>query len=250
MAKNGGYATITKTARFSRKLANASDGAERLFFRLLLAVDAYGTHSAEPWDVLTGCFPFVRGWDEGKVSECLDELHAAGLLHRWDNEGAPWLGVANFDENLPRRTIERRPTNKVALPANIYGKSEETIVPSPKSHVLTQPRTKNQEPRTNKGIGISPMVIEGAVRKRATLEAIPNVESNAAPGLDFHIKRLLDILTDKTDGTARTVCKLIQQHKLAPADIEYAREVVAESATVKSPTRMAVSILKQRAAER
>lgn len=61
--------------RRSASLQLLSDAAERLWYRLITAVDDFGRMEADPEVVFTTCFQRVpKGWTVAKVEKCLQEL--------------------------------------------------------------------------------------------------------------------------------------------------------------------------------
>ena len=52
---------MTVAALTSKKLASVNHAAERLYWRVHLAADNYGTMSGEPWDVWLKATPSTRG---------------------------------------------------------------------------------------------------------------------------------------------------------------------------------------------
>jgi len=61
--------------RRSASLQVISDAAERLWYRLITAVDDFGRMEADPEVVFKTCFERApKSWNEGKVQRCLHEL--------------------------------------------------------------------------------------------------------------------------------------------------------------------------------
>lgn len=66
---------LKESNRRSASLQLLSDAAERLWYRLITAVDDYGRLEADPEVVFTTCFQRVpKGWSIAKVATCLQEL--------------------------------------------------------------------------------------------------------------------------------------------------------------------------------
>lgn len=66
---------LKESNRRSASLQLLSDAAERLWYRLITAVDDFGRLEADPEVVFTTCFQRVpKGWTAVKVSKCLREL--------------------------------------------------------------------------------------------------------------------------------------------------------------------------------
>ena len=72
----------------SRTLAELSDFAERLFFRLLVVSDDYGRFNSDPAIVRSVCFPLLT--DKIKcvrIEKALDELIRSGIARFYLTEG-------------------------------------------------------------------------------------------------------------------------------------------------------------------
>lgn len=66
---------LKESNRRSPSLQLLSDGAERLWYRIITGVDDYGRMEADPSVVFTTCFQRVpKGWTVQKVTSCLEEL--------------------------------------------------------------------------------------------------------------------------------------------------------------------------------
>lgn len=74
--------------------------AERLFTRLIMKADDYGRFHAEPRLVRALCFPLSESIKSDNVRKWLEELHAAGLVFRYDVREKPILAIVNFGQRL------------------------------------------------------------------------------------------------------------------------------------------------------
>lgn len=112
-----GYRTAQRSALTSKKLRRCSDPAERLFWRLVLAVDSYGTASADPEDVLHDAMRGAAGWDEAQVADALDHLEALGLVVRWRADDlTPWLHVVDFEAHQLANFLRKRGKRTTPMP--------------------------------------------------------------------------------------------------------------------------------------
>lgn len=85
----------------SARIAAVSEGAEVLFFRLMLTVCPLGRYHAEPALVKQGALPNRPRIRTSDVASRLDELGRAGLIVRWSvPEGAAYLCLPRFNQRL------------------------------------------------------------------------------------------------------------------------------------------------------
>jgi len=147
-----------------------SDAAERLWYRLITAVDDFGRMEADPVVVFTTCFQRVpKGWNSYKVGQCLHEL--ATKFQPGDNPLIViyTVGIRSFLQILSSdlHIYKRAKTSKYPSPTEIEHNQPltqfiphapalvrgcaqipsipESRTPSPES------RTTNSEPRTSGG---------------------------------------------------------------------------------------------------
>ena len=72
---------IHEKATESQTLDALSDGAERMFWRLITKADDYGRFDADPRVVLAKCFPLRVGrMRSARVADWLEEMASAGLV--------------------------------------------------------------------------------------------------------------------------------------------------------------------------
>ncbi len=81
-------------------VAETSAEAERLFTRLIMKADDYGRFHADARLVRALCFPLSESIKSDAVRKWMDELHAAGLIYRYEVEGKPVLAIVNFGQRL------------------------------------------------------------------------------------------------------------------------------------------------------
>lgn len=81
-------------------VAETSAEAERLFTRLIMKADDYGRFHADARLVRALCFPLSEAIKSDSVRKWLEELHAAGLIYRYEVEGKPVLAIVNFGQRL------------------------------------------------------------------------------------------------------------------------------------------------------
>ena len=88
----------------SRTLAELSDFAERLFFRLLVVSDDYGRFNSDPAIVRSVCFPLLTQTIKCvRIEKALDELIRSGIARFYLTEGKVIGELINFTRfNRPR----------------------------------------------------------------------------------------------------------------------------------------------------
>ena len=73
--------TLRESCRTSPTLAQLSDAAERLFWRLITTADDYGRFQAEPEIVAAACFPrLLEQWPVDRCAQMLAELATVNLV--------------------------------------------------------------------------------------------------------------------------------------------------------------------------
>ena len=81
----------------SRTLAELSDFAERLFFRLLVVCDDYGRFNSDPAIVRSVCFPLMsQSIKCVRIEKALDELIRSGIARFYVTEGKVIGELINF----------------------------------------------------------------------------------------------------------------------------------------------------------
>jgi hypothetical protein len=81
----------------SRTLAELSDFAERLFFRLLVVSDDYGRFNSDPAIVRSVCFPLLtQSIKSVRIEKALDELIRSGIARFYLTEGKVIGELINF----------------------------------------------------------------------------------------------------------------------------------------------------------
>lgn len=115
-----GYRTAQRSALRSRRLRGIDHASERLYWRLLLAVDPYGTTHADEALVQAEAVAGVTAYGPGDVAHALDQLEAAGLIVRWQEDGEWYLHLANFEKHQNREFMRKRGAPQMpAVPADL-----------------------------------------------------------------------------------------------------------------------------------
>ena len=119
---------LRESCRTSPTLDVLSDGAERLFWRLLTCADDYGRFEGEPLLVKAACFPRrVDTLPTATVAGWLDELIAADLIRAYVVEGKAYAHFVTWAKH--QRVRESKP--KYPEPPAPQPVAEDTPVPSP-----------------------------------------------------------------------------------------------------------------------
>ena len=111
---------VTTGALRSRKLAAISHEAERVYWRVYMASDNFGTMSADPWDVWQAACPGVRDVDEFSIADAVDELVEVGLLQRWFADDRFWIHVLGHDKHQSAEFIRKRGKCRTPTPPAIH----------------------------------------------------------------------------------------------------------------------------------
>lgn len=163
---------LKESNRRSPSLQVLSDAAERLWYRIITAVDDFGRMEADPEVVFTSCFQRApKGWTIEKVGKCLNELaalHAAGqspLIHIYHVEDRYYLQINSASQHIYRRAkdskyphpLTPREERSAHICAQVHADSLDSRVPNPESPSLEsripEPRTSVGEPTTAQAIG-------------------------------------------------------------------------------------------------
>lgn len=92
----------------SESLAELSDLAERIYWRLLAMSDPWGRLDARPRKLRARCYPMLRCSDE-QVGYALLEMLAVGRIVVYEKAGVTIVQIVDFERNQPRDAIRRRP---------------------------------------------------------------------------------------------------------------------------------------------
>jgi len=110
---------LKESNRRSPSLQLLSDAAERLWYRIITAVDDYGRMEADPAVVFTTCFQRVpKGWTVQKVKGCLEELAMKSLPGDQPLVSLYQVGVRVFLEvvTAKQHIYQRAKTSKYPAP--------------------------------------------------------------------------------------------------------------------------------------
>lgn len=136
-----GFRAIQRSALHSKKLRRVSHAAERLYWRLMLSTDPYGTADADPVMVCSTAAPGCTTLTPDVVAAALQELEDAGLIVRWCDGDDQWLHIIDFDKHQLADFLRKRGARHSPIPP------QEPAPVCPDSALGAHPkeRTKNQD---------------------------------------------------------------------------------------------------------
>ena len=92
----------------SKKINQVSEGAENLYYRILVSVDDFGRYHADP-KILRGKLYTLRNIGHVTIQKRLDELVDIGLINLYQDDGETYLEIVDFEEHQNFRSdIKRR----------------------------------------------------------------------------------------------------------------------------------------------
>lgn len=208
---------ITDSAITSRKLAGLSDFAERVYWRVYLKSDNYGTMSGDPWDVWHQCVPGVRGATEKKVAVAVADLVNVGLLESFEEKAKPWLHVLDHDRHQSKEFLRKRGDRRTPVPPSQKdtvlddeimraegakagpapakaGKGRRTRAPQPQP----QPQHPSDNPPTPQGAGW----VDEVQMEKAKTEAARILASAKSIGAVDYARQQIDSACAVTDYAA------------------------------------------------
>lgn len=136
----------------SKKLAGISSDAERLYWRIYMASDNFGTMLGDAFDVKSEAAPMVQSLTEAKVGKALNELVAVGLLQRWSDGEQVWINVVGHDGIQSPDFIRKRGARKTPAPPETSDCEPKAGVLCPSgefSAPLTSTSTSNKKTNTS-----------------------------------------------------------------------------------------------------
>ena len=100
---------IAQSVSQSRSLAQLSDFAERLFWRLVASADDWGRLPAYPERVKAQCLPTLPHTLDA-IADALGELEAAGRIARYREAYVETVQILDFDRYQPVAQLSRQPS--------------------------------------------------------------------------------------------------------------------------------------------
>lgn len=98
---------LNKVIILSKKLNHISEGAENLYYRLLVSVDDYGRFHADP-GILKGQIYTLRKISTSLIAKRIDELQKIGLIKLYKNNDEIYLEIIGFEKNQKFRSDIKR----------------------------------------------------------------------------------------------------------------------------------------------
>lgn len=115
---------LSKKIILSRKLNEVSEGAENLYYRLLVAADDFGRFHADPLIIKGQLYTLRKGMKEIQVARRVDELSAVKLIRVYKVNGETYLEITKFEDHQRFRSDIKR---KKDFPAFQQGSRIESV---------------------------------------------------------------------------------------------------------------------------
>lgn len=103
------WRAIQDTVGVSLSLAELTDQAERIWWRLLAHTDPWGRLDAHPAKVRALCFPMLTHITDEDCGRALLALEQVGRVVVWERSGKAIIQVLDFEERQPREAFRKRP---------------------------------------------------------------------------------------------------------------------------------------------
>ena len=132
MSRRNRRKMVTCGALYSKKLAKVSSDAERLYWRVYMASDNFGTMMGEAWDVKAEAAAVVQSLTEARVGKALDELVEIGLLQRWAVGDEIWIHVLGHDDHQSADFKRKRGRRRTPKPPEMPDDKREAALVCPK----------------------------------------------------------------------------------------------------------------------
>jgi len=94
---------LNKAIILSKKINAVSEGAENLYYRLLVNTDDFGRFRAEP-EIIKGQIYTIRKISVGQVADRLQELREIGLIRLYVVDEETYLEITKFEEHQKFRS--------------------------------------------------------------------------------------------------------------------------------------------------
>jgi len=99
---------LDKVIILSKKINAVSEGAENLYYRLLVMTDDYGRFHAD-LDIIKGQVYTRRKISSSIINKRINELWQIGLIELYEHDGENYLEIVGFDEHQSfRKDIQRK----------------------------------------------------------------------------------------------------------------------------------------------
>lgn len=84
----------------SDRINGLSESAQLFFVRLMLVVDDFGRFDGRPSMMRSKCYPISDGVVLDKITSMLNEVCEAGLIHKYEVDGKPYICLVQFNQRL------------------------------------------------------------------------------------------------------------------------------------------------------
>lgn len=125
----------------SQKINSISEGAENLFYRILVSVDDFGRYHADP-KILKGKTYTLRRVSVQQISKRLGELDRSGLINVYSVNGENYLQVTDFEKFQRFRSDIKR---KADFPECVTTRNEHDTTCDVKKRKVEFNKSKSKE---------------------------------------------------------------------------------------------------------
>lgn len=178
---------LNKAIILSKKINAVSEGAENLYYRLLVNADDFGRFRAEP-EIIRGQIYTLRKISVGQIAGRLQQLTEIGLIRLYKVEGETYLEITKFEEHqkfrsdIPKKSEYPAPVTYLGQPDTLRNGTERAETGSPCKH--------NRNKNINKNLLFNKNLKEWegitAEDKKRWKEAYP------ACDIDLELKRMIE----------------------------------------------------------
>jgi hypothetical protein len=138
---------LNKAIILSKKINAVSEGAENLYYRLLVNADDFGRFRAEP-EVIRGQVYTLRPIGVLKIGQRLQELAEIGLIQLYKVDGEVYLEITKFEEHQKFRSdIQKK--EEYPIPVTYLDASDTSWNEPERVRTPTQSRRNNNNNRNN-----------------------------------------------------------------------------------------------------
>lgn len=250
------YRAIEDTVGTSRTLAQLSDFAERLFWRMLAVSDACGRLTGDPTKIRVLCIPLLDERDDDAVRVALEELVRADRIELYCTRGEWACQITRFDAHQPRQFVARLRHSRWPAPprdaAPDDGQPRDAVPamadadPSPDADSGKQVRADSgPESRPDQKRGEHPPEQALAHQPARAREAVSALVDSSLSSAHQHeagrdLGKLLAVLPDADRNTAKVLHEIFDD--LPPQFVGLAIEELRVAENVRRPTAYVVRI--------
>jgi hypothetical protein len=139
---------LNKVIILSKKINAVSEGAENLYYRLLVNADDFGRFRAEA-EIIKGQIYTLRKISVGQIASRLQELTEIDLIRLYKVDGETYLEITKFEDyqkfrsDIPKKSEYPAPVTYLERPDTSRNGTERAETGSPCEHNRNKNRNKN-----------------------------------------------------------------------------------------------------------